>query len=137
MKKTKKVTDQTEMQEAAEDVVLEKSSTEPEEKPMIEKIIDNAQANLNARAAATAQNAAANTAKPITTPRLDRINPRSGRLGGLTRKTVTQEIQTAAANAITREQLQSLKDKVQNHIADNAFRQELNKIIDDAVARLV
>ena len=38
MKKTKKVTDQTEMQEAAEDVVLEKSSTEPEEKPMIEKI---------------------------------------------------------------------------------------------------
>ena len=39
MKKTKKVTDQTEMQEAAEDVVLEKSSTEPEEKPMIEKNI--------------------------------------------------------------------------------------------------
>lgn len=109
----------------------------PELRANLEKIIDNAQANLNARAAAAAQNAAANTAKPITTPRLDRINPRSGRLGGLTRQTVTQEIQTAAANATTREQLQSLKDKVQNHIADNAFRQELNKIIDDAVARLV
>ena len=109
----------------------------PELRANLEKIIDNAQANLNARAVTLQQNVAENTAKPITTPRLDRINKGSGRLGGLTRQTVTQEIQTAAANATTREQLQSLKDKVQNHIADNAFRQELNKIIDDAAARLV
>lgn len=73
----------------------------------------------------------------VGTPRLDRLTPGSGRLGGQAKAEITAEVTNTANAATTVQELQALKTKVQEKISNPELRTNLEKIIDDAAKKLV
>ena len=68
------------------------------------------------------------------TPRLDRLNPGSGRLGGLAKKQITDEVLAAINAAKPQQKLPALRNKVNQKILNTEFRDGLLAKIDDAAA---
>ena len=78
----------------------------------------------------------ATDAAQFNTPRLDRLEPGSGRLGGKAKAEITAEVNNASAAATTLEQLDALKNNVQTKILNPELRKNLEKIVDDAADNL-
>lgn len=103
------------------------------------KAIDERLAALN-KPVQSAANVPVTSATPqaaSATPTLSRINKHGNHgLGGKKVKDVTAEVTNAANSATTIEQLNELKTRVANHIANKDFAKKLNAIIDEKAAAL-
>ena len=76
-------------------------------------------------------------AQSVSTPRLDRINPGSGRLGGFAKKQITDEVVASINAAKTPQELTALRDKISQKILNTEFRDALHARIDTRLQQIV
>ena len=75
-------------------------------------------------------------AQSVSTPRLDRINPGSGRLGGFAKKQITDEVVASVNAAQTPQELTALRDKISQKILNPEFRDGLLAKVDSRLEQL-
>ena len=75
-------------------------------------------------------------AQSVGTPRLDRINPGSGRLSNFTKKQITDEVVASINAAKTPQELMTLRDKISKKILNTEFRDDLLAKVDSRLEQL-